>query len=95
MKKYIEKIIPSQCRVINNETGYIHLEGESMILIPDGSYAGTVTTTIGSIRENHIDTVIEMLTNYKKKIASPKREQTIDKIITFDFRNKINKGGRP
>ena len=39
MKKYIEKIIPSQCRVINNETGYIHLEGESMILRPDGSYA--------------------------------------------------------
>ena len=51
MKKYIEKIIPSQCRVINNETGYIHLEGESMILRPDGSYAGTVTTTIGSIRD--------------------------------------------
>ena len=93
MKKYIEKIIPSQCRIINNETGYIHLEGESMILRPDGSYA--VTMTIGSIRENHIDTVIEMLTNYKKKIASPKRGQTIGKIITFDFRNKINKGGRP
>ena len=61
---------------------------------PDGSYAGTVTTTIGSIRENHIDTVIEMLTNYKKKIASPQREQTIGKIITFDFRNKFKKGGR-
>ena len=94
MIKYIEKIIPSQGRVINNETGYIHLEGESMILRPDGSYAGTVTTTIGSIRENHIDTVIEMLTNYKKKIASPQREQTIGKIITFDFRNKFKKGGR-
>lgn len=95
MIKYIEKIIPSQCHVINDKTGYIHLEGEAMILKPDGSYAGTVTTTIGSIRENHIDTVIEMLTNYKKKIASPKRGQTIGKIITFDFRNKINKGGRP
>lgn len=67
MIKYIEKIIPSQCRVINNETGYIHLEGESMILRPDGSYAGTVTTTIGSIRENHIDTVIEMLTKLQKE----------------------------
>ena len=94
MIKYIEKIIPSQCRVINNETGYIHLEGESMILRPDGSYAGTVTTTIGSIRENHIDTVIEMLINYQKKIASPKRGQTIGKIITYDFRNKIKRGSR-
>ena len=94
MIKYIEKIIPSQCRVINNETGYIHLEGESMILRPDGSYAGTVTTTIGSIRENHIDTVIEMLSNYKKKIASSQRRQTIGKIITFDFSNKFKKAGR-
>ena len=49
MIKYIEKIIPSQCHVINDKTGYIHLEGEAMILKPDGSYAGTVTTTIGSI----------------------------------------------
>ena len=65
-----------------------------MILRPDGSYAGTVTTTIGSIRENHIDTVIEMLSNYKKKIASSQRRQTIGKIITFDFRNKFKKGGR-
>ena len=90
MIKYIEKIIPSQCHVINDKTGYIHLEGEAMILKPDGSYAGTVTTTtIGSIRENHIDTVIEMLSNYKKKIASSQRRQTIGKIITFDFRNKI------
>ena len=89
MIKYIEKIIQSQCHVINDKTGYIHLEGEAMILKPDGSYAGTVTTTIGSIRENHIDTVIEMLSNYKKKIASSQRRQTIGKIITFDFRNKI------
>ena len=43
MIKYIEKIIPSQCHVINDKTGYIHLEGEAMILKPDGSYAGTVT----------------------------------------------------
>ena len=76
MKEYVERIIPSQCRIIDNKSGFIHIEGESAIFDMNGVYIGTAESTIGSIRENCIDAVIETLTNYKKKIIR-KRENCL------------------
>ena len=52
MKEYVERIIPSQCRIIDNKSGFIHIEGESAIFDMNGVYIGTAESTIGSIREN-------------------------------------------
>lgn len=89
MKKYIERVIPSQCRIIQNESGFIHIEGASAIYDANGAYIGTAESTLGSIRENCIDAVIETLTNYKKKLSFNKKSTC--KIIKFDFNNNINK----
>ena len=50
MKEYVERIIPSQCRIIDNKSGFIHIEGESAIFDMNGVYIGTAESTIGSIR---------------------------------------------
>ena len=86
MKEYVERIISSQCRIIDNKSGFIHIEGESAIFDMNGNYIGTAKSTIGSIRENCIDAVIKTLTNYKKKIPC--------KIIKFDFNKNINKANQ-
>ena len=36
MKEYVERIIPSQCRIIDNKSGFIHIEGESAIFDMNG-----------------------------------------------------------
>ena len=82
---------PSQCRIIDNKSGFIHIEGESAIFDMNGVYIGTAESTIGSIRENCIDAVIETLTNYKKKIIANQDKKFSCKIIKFDFNNKIKK----
>ena len=91
MKEHLERIIPSQCRIIDNKSGFIHIEGESAIFDMNGVYIGTAESTIGSIRENCIDAVIETLTNYKKKIIANQDKKFSCKIIKFDFNNKIKK----
>ena len=94
MKEYVERIISSQCRIIDNKSGFIHIEGESAIFDMNGNYIGTAKSTIGSIRENCIDAVIKTLTNYKKKIVSNQNKKIPCKSIKFDFNKNINKANQ-
>ena len=93
MKEYVERIIPSQCRIIDNKSGFIHIEGESAIFDTNGVYIGTAESTIGSIRENCIDAVIETLTNYKKKIIANQDKKfsckITKRILEYDYLYKI------
>lgn len=91
MKKYIERVIPSQCRIIQNESGFIHIEGESVIFDTNGTYIGTEESTMASIRENCIDAVIETLIKYKKKTVANFEKKSPCKIINFDFSNSTKK----
>lgn len=83
MKEYVERIIPSQCRIIDNKSGFIHIEGESAIFDMNGVYIGTAESTIGSIRENCIDAVIETLTNYKKRLLLIKIKNSLVKLLNL------------
>ena len=91
MKEYVERIISSRCRIIDNKSGFIHIEGESAIFDMNGNYIGTAKSTI---RENGIDAVIKTLTNYKKKIVSNQNKKIPCKIIKFDFNKNINKANQ-
>ena len=93
MKEYVERIIPSQCRIIDNKSGFIHIEGESAIFDMNGVYIGTAESTIGSIRENCIDAVIETLTNYKKKIIAnqDKKSESTMSLYQHNIQNAEKK----
>ncbi|UVQ96269.1 hypothetical protein NXW23_18440 [Bacteroides caccae] len=83
MKEYVERIISSQCRIIDNKSGFIHIEGESAIFDMNGNYIGTAKSTIGSIRENGIDAVIKTLTNYKKRLFPTKIKRYHAKLLNL------------